>query len=109
LPRAPDETYAINLLFQTHPVFPTVYALGSFSKTLGVYMEPNGVCLCLLNGQVGGITHIKFTPDGSKILAGGRKDSEILVWDMRNPGQLYCTLNRTANTNQVRNSNKCLL
>ncbi len=81
-------------------MYPTVYALGSYGRTLGVYMEPDGSCLCLLDGQVGGITHVKFTPDGNKVLAGGRKDSEILVWDMRNPGSLYCSLKRVATTNQ---------
>ena len=35
-----------------------------------------------------------------KILAGGRKDPEILVWDVRNPGQLYSSLRRKADTNQ---------
>ena len=42
-------------------------------KTLGLYLEPHGSCLCLLTGQGGGITHIRFTADGTKILAGGRK------------------------------------
>ena len=56
--------------------------------------------LCLLTGQSGGITHIRFTADGTKILAGGRKDPEILVWDVRNPGQLYSSLRRKADTNQ---------
>jgi len=37
--------------------------------------------------QKGGITHVQFTPDGTKLLAGGRKDKEILVWDLRNPGK----------------------
>ena len=69
-------------------------------KTLGLYLEPHGSCLCLLTGQSGGITHITFTPDGTKILAGGRKDPEILVWDVRNPGHLYASLRRKADTNQ---------
>ena len=33
-------------------------------------------------------------------LAGGRKDNDILVWDMRQPGTLYAVLNRTVETNQ---------
>ena len=84
----------------THPTLPNVYAVGTYRKTLGLYLEPHGSCLCLLTGQSGGITHIRFTADGTKILAGGRKDPEILVWDVRNPGQLYSSLRRKADTNQ---------
>ena len=40
-----------------------------------------------MEGQRGGLTHVQFTCDGGKLLAGGRKDDEILVWDMRNPGE----------------------
>ncbi len=74
------------LSLKTNPYLTNVYALGSFSRTLGVYLEPKAQLLCLLEGQKGGITHVKFSADGSKLLAGGRKDDEILVWDMRNPG-----------------------
>merc|ERR1712223_270867 len=56
--------------------------------------------LCYLDGQKGGITQIKFSHDGTKLLAGGRKDNEILIWDMRNPGQLYAILHREVNNNQ---------
>ena len=64
-----------------------MYAVGTYSKSVGVYLEDQrGHCLCLLEGQTGGVTQIKFTADGTFLLAGGRKDREILVWDMRNPG-----------------------
>ncbi len=89
-----------------------MYALGSYGKTLGVYLEPQGQMLCLLQGQVriqisifydgslgdhvlfqfskaGGLTHVQFSSDGSRLLAGGRRDPEVLVWDMRNPGNLF--------------------
>ena len=56
--------------------------------------------LCLLEGQAGGVTQIQFTPDGSFLLAGGRKDNEILVWDLRNPGELLAVLQRIVQTNQ---------
>jgi WD40 repeat protein len=66
---------------------PTVFALGTYSRNLGVYLDPLNL-LCLHEAQQkGGITHVQFTPDGSKLLAGGRKDKEILVWDLRNPGE----------------------
>ena len=74
---------------QTNPALNDVYALGTYNKTVGVYLEPQGHMLCLLEGQTGGVTHLQFTNDGGKLLAGGRKDKEILVWDMRNPGKAY--------------------
>jgi WD40 repeat protein len=77
-----------------------VYALASYSKSLAVYLDPRAQMLCLLEGQRGGITQIQFTPDGSKLLAGGRKDDEISVWDMRNPGELFAVLKRKVDTNQ---------
>ena len=52
------------------------------------------------DSKIGGITQIEFSPDGTKLFAGGRKDDEILIWDMRNPGMLYAVLNREVNTNQ---------
>ena len=78
-----------------------VYALGSYSRSLGVYlMDERSQLLCILEGQKGGLTHLKFTPDGTKLIAGGRKDNDLLVWDMRQPGELYAVLNRTVETNQ---------
>lgn len=70
-----------------NPALPTIFALATYSRHLGVYLDPLNL-LCLNEAQQkGGITHIQFTPDGSKLLAGGRKDKEILVWDLRNPGE----------------------
>ena len=70
-----------------NPSLPTVFALATFSRHLGVYLDPLNL-LCLNEAQQkGGITHVQFTPDGSKLLAGGRKDKEILVWDLRNLGE----------------------
>ena len=65
---------------------PSIYAVGTYSRGLAVYLEPQPHTLCYLDGQKGGITYLKFSPDGTKLLAGGRKDNEILIWDMRNPG-----------------------
>ena len=64
-----------------------MFAVGTFGRNLGVYLETSAHALCYLEGQKGGITHIQFSRDGGKLLAGGRKDQEILVWDMRNPGK----------------------
>ena len=68
---------------------PSIYAVGTYNKGLAVYLEPQPHTLCYLDGQKGGITQIKFSHDGTKLLAGGRKDNEILIWDMRNPGKSH--------------------
>ena len=73
--------------YKVNPAMPSIYAVGTYSRGLAVYLEPQPHTLCYLDGQKGGITYIKFSPDGTKLLAGGRKDDEILVWDMRNPGK----------------------
>ena len=81
---------------------PSIYAVGTYSKGLAVYLEPQPHTLCYLDGQKGGITHLKFSNDGTKLMAGGRKDNEILIWDMRNPGNIF--FNRPE---QLRQSQKC--
>ncbi|XP_013421157.1 telomerase Cajal body protein 1 [Lingula anatina] len=77
-----------------------MYAAGSYSKSVGVYETENGRLLYLFQGQVGGVTHIQFSSDGSKLFTGGRKDPEILCWDMRNPGAVLCVMSREVLTNQ---------
>ncbi|KAJ9591397.1 hypothetical protein L9F63_002003 [Diploptera punctata] len=83
-----------------NPALPNIYAAGSYSRSIGVYSEPHGTLLCLLLGHTGGITHIQFSPDGTKLLSGGRKDSEIICWDIRNPGNILFTVKREVATNQ---------
>jgi len=77
-----------------------MYALGSYSKSVGVYSDSDGELMFLLQGQQGGVTHVMFSPDGTKLYSGGRKDDEIICWDVRNPGTvLYCMM-RSVDTNQ---------
>ena len=78
--------------YKVNPAMPSIYAVGTYSRGLAVYLEPQPHTLCYLDGQKGGITYMKFSPDGTKLLAGGRKDDEILVWDMRNPGKYIYSL-----------------
>ena len=82
----------------SNPALSKVYAAGSYGRGVAVYHEQSAVCY--LDGQRGGVTHLQFTPDGTKLVVGGRKDPEILIWDMRNPGQLFAVLNRRVETNQ---------
>lgn len=77
-----------------------IYACGSYSKCLGLYSYEEGIMLSVLQGHHGGVTHVLFSPDGNCIFTGGRKDPEILCWDVRHPGKILCSLKREVTTNQ---------
>lgn len=40
---------------------------------VGLYYEPQGEAVFVFEGQQGGVTHIAFSPDGTKLFSGGRK------------------------------------
>lgn len=67
---------------------------------IGLYSEGTGKALCILQGHEGGITHLKFSDDGLRLYSGGRKDSEILCWDLREPGKVLFSVPRHVNTHQ---------
>ncbi|KAL3256815.1 hypothetical protein MRX96_017105 [Rhipicephalus microplus] len=50
-----------------------VYAAGSYCKTVAVYSESDGVLQFILSGHQGGVTHLRFSPDGQRLYSGGRK------------------------------------
>lgn len=83
-----------------NPTDSQMYAAGSYLRTISLYTEPKGKQLFTLEGQIGGITHLMFSPDGLKLFSGGRKDPEILCWDLRSPGRVLYTLAREVSTNQ---------
>ncbi|XP_053203934.1 LOW QUALITY PROTEIN: telomerase Cajal body protein 1-like [Panonychus citri] len=83
-----------------NPVRRDIYAVGSYSKQIGLYEEPTGDPICILEGQRGGLTHLTFSPDGTKLFSGGRRDGEILCWDMRKLSSILFTLKRTVITHQ---------
>eukprot|EP00063_Salmo_salar_P036719 XP_014011554.1 PREDICTED: telomerase Cajal body protein 1-like [Salmo salar] len=79
----------------------SVYACGSYSRTAGLYSCQDGSLLALLPPRHhGGITHLAFSPDGHYLYTGGRKDPEILCWDLRDPGKVLFSLKRKVATNQ---------
>lgn len=79
---------------------PGLYAAGSYCKTVGMYSESDGQLQFLLYGHQGGVTHLKFSPDCTKLYSGGRKDYSILCWDIRNLGKVLYRMQRTVTTHQ---------
>ncbi|XP_067948517.1 telomerase Cajal body protein 1-like isoform X2 [Watersipora subatra] len=77
-----------------------LFAAGSYSKSVGVYDQRNNEASMILEGHTGGVTQIKFSADGNCLYSGARKDGELLVWDMRSPGQILAILERDVRTNQ---------
>ncbi|XP_026581041.1 telomerase Cajal body protein 1, partial [Pseudonaja textilis] len=77
-----------------------LYACASYAKTVGLYSRVEGDPLAMLVGHHGGVTHAVFSPDGVYLFTGGRKDAEILCWDLRQPGEIVFSLPRTVSTNQ---------
>ncbi|KAJ6654952.1 hypothetical protein lerEdw1_006423 [Lerista edwardsae] len=77
-----------------------LYACTSYSKTVGLYSRAEGDPLAVLHGHRGGVTHALFSPEGSRLFTGGRKDSEILCWDLRQPGEVLFSMSRIVATNQ---------
>ncbi|KAF1380464.1 hypothetical protein PFLUV_G00164010 [Perca fluviatilis] len=79
----------------------SVYACGSYSRCAGLYSCQDGTLLALLpTRHHGGLTHLLFSPDGNYLYTGGRKDPEILCWDLREPGKVLFSLKRNVATNQ---------
>ncbi|XP_069623533.1 telomerase Cajal body protein 1 [Ranitomeya imitator] len=77
-----------------------IYACGSYSRCVGLYSYQEGVTLAVLHGPAGGVTHLLFSADGRCVFSGGRKDPEILCWDVRHPGKVLTSLRRNVTTNQ---------
>lgn len=75
-------------------------AIGSFNKTIALMDPISNSITNVLQGQNGGITHIKFSTDGNVLYSGGRNDSEILAWDLRNLGNILVSYKRKCTTNQ---------
>ncbi|XP_043198236.1 telomerase Cajal body protein 1-like isoform X1 [Amphibalanus amphitrite] len=79
---------------------PDVYATGSYLRSIGLYGTEDGAPLCVLQGQTGGVTHLQFSQDGRRLYSGGRKDPEVLCWDLRNLGRILFSMQRNVTTNQ---------
>ena len=97
-----DKSHGQNGIISCLAVSPSlpVIAAGSYDRTVGLYSADQGERLCVFRGHQGGLTQVTFSEDGGQLITGGRKDNEIICWDLRQPGQVLWTVNRVVATNQ---------
>ncbi|RKO91204.1 WD40-repeat-containing domain protein, partial [Blyttiomyces helicus] len=78
-----------------------MYAVGTFSGSVGLYDEKNNELLYLLTDlKMKGVTQIEFSPDGRFLYSASRKSDQILCWDIRNTGAVISRFARDGDTNQ---------
>lgn len=82
-----------------NPVLSSNYAVGSYAKTVGFYSDYSPGVECIFECQVA-VTLLSYTPDGNFLLTAGRKDDDIICWDLRCPGKIYGLYRRPSTTNQ---------
>ncbi|CAM9724717.1 unnamed protein product, partial [Chrysoparadoxa australica] len=85
------------------PDFSGLFAAGSYGKSVCLYDERmHSACLMVLWREgMGGVTHMKFSPDGRLLYSGGRKEDSIACWDIRGGGgALLRSFERMGDTNQ---------
>ena len=72
---------------------------GTFGGNIGLVGENEKVEI-LFQAHPEGVTHIELTVDGNYLVAGGRKNNNILIWDLRNPTHIFAKLLRISPTSQ---------
>ncbi|CAH2041316.1 unnamed protein product, partial [Iphiclides podalirius] len=78
-------------------------AVGSWNTSINLFNVNEMGCyksIGKMHGHSGGVTHMKFTPDGIRLVSGGRKDHRLLIWDIRYYRRPLNILSRVVDTNQ---------
>lgn len=77
-----------------------VLAAGSWNKTISLIDTRDFLTIETLHGHKGGVTFLKYSPDGGSLISGSRKDSNLLLWDMRNLSLPLYKFTRQVDNNQ---------
>lgn len=77
-----------------------VLAAGSWNKSITLVDTRDFLTIETLHGHKGGVTFLKYSPDGSSLVSGSRKDSNLLLWDMRNLSLPLYKFTRQVDNNQ---------
>ncbi|XP_047028287.1 telomerase Cajal body protein 1 homolog [Helicoverpa zea] len=78
-------------------------AVGSWNTSISLYnVNEMGTYKSIgkMHGHGGGVTQVKFAPDGLRLVSGARKDHRLLVWDIRYYRRPLNILSRVVDTNQ---------
>ncbi|XP_054254885.1 telomerase Cajal body protein 1, partial [Indicator indicator] len=78
----------------------SLVAAGSYGRSLALYPLKGGGALAFWPRLPAGPTHLRFSPDGNLLYAGGRKDTHIRCWDLRRPERPLLAAERKVTTNQ---------
>ncbi|MCP9257283.1 hypothetical protein DINM_000536 [Dirofilaria immitis] len=81
------------------PILSVNYAAGSYGKTIAFYSDYSPSVECMFECPVA-VTSLHYTPDGNFLLTAGRKDDDIICWDLRYPGKIYSLYRRPSTTSQ---------
>ena len=82
------------------PDFSGLYAAGSFSQNVGLYAENTNKRQALVQPLGMGVTHLKWSPCGYYLWAGGRKKSDIVCIDIRMSKREVGRVDRPLTSNQ---------
>ena len=97
--RAKDGLKGIISCIKFNPDYSGIFAVGTFSGEIGIYDERD-YSLLDLKYLENGVSQIEFSKDGNLMITSCRKSREILVWDLRNTGQVLFRFPRNGLTNQ---------
>lgn len=78
----------------------SVLAAGSWNKTISIIDTRDFLTIDTLQGHKGGVTFLKYSPNGEQLVSGSRKDSNLLLWDMRNLSLPLYKFTRRVDNNQ---------
>lgn len=77
-----------------------VLAAGSWNKTISLIDTRDYLTIDTLHGHKGGVTFLKYSLNGEHLVSGSRKDSNLLLWDMRNLSLPLYKFTRRVDNNQ---------
>lgn len=83
-----------------NPDYSGAYAAGSYANSIGVYVENTAEAALELYGLEFGVSHLKWSPCGCYLWAGGRKNDNIICWDLRNTKEEVGRVHRPLDSNQ---------
>lgn len=76
-------------------------AVGSWNSSVSLYdYERSDSIHSSLTGHTSGVTFLKYSSCKQYLIAGARKSSKLVVWDLRNTTEPLTVLHREVQTNQ---------